>query len=90
MSIFLWNWICEIYFTLSGRYDLAIYPTREGQCGVILEFKAAGSSDELLEKAQEARRQIDEKGYETDFKARGVTKVLKYGIAFYGKRVVLV
>lgn len=73
-----------------GRYDLAIYPTHEGQCGVILEFKAAGSSDELLEKAQEARRQIDEKGYETDFKARGVTKVLKYGIAFYGKRVVLV
>ncbi len=73
-----------------GRYDLAIYPTHEGQCGVILEFKAAGSSDELLKKAQEARRQIDEKGYETDFKARGVTKVLKYGIAFYGKRVVLV
>lgn len=73
-----------------GRYDLAIYPTHSGQCGAILEFKAAGSSDELLKKAQDARRQIDEKGYETDFKDRGITKVLKYGIAFYGKQVVLV
>ena len=73
-----------------GRYDLAIYPTHSGQCGAILEFKAAGSSDELLKKAQDARRQIDEKGYETDFKDRGITKVLKYGIAFCGKQVVLV
>lgn len=73
-----------------GRYDLAIYPTHSGQCGAILEFKAAGSSNELLKKAQDARRQIDEKGYETDFKNRGITKVLKYGIAFCGKQVVLV
>ena len=44
-----------------GRYDLAIYPAQKGQCGVILEFKVADSPHELLEKAQEARRQIDEK-----------------------------
>lgn len=73
-----------------GRYDLAIYPTRRGQCGVILEFKAADTPDELIKKAQEARRQIDEKGYEADFQARGIEKVLKYGIAFCGKQVVLV
>lgn len=73
-----------------GRYDLAIYPAQKGQCGVILEFKAADSPHELLEKAQEARRQIDEKGYDTDFKARGITNVWKYGVAFYGKRVALV
>lgn len=73
-----------------GRYDLAIYPTRRGQCGVILEFKAADTPDELTKKAQEARRQIDEKGYEADFQARGIEKVLKYGIAFCGKQVVLV
>ena len=73
-----------------GRYDLAIYPAQKGQCGVILEFKPADSPHELLEKAQEARRQIDEKGYDTDFKARGITNVWKYGVAFYGKRVALV
>ena len=73
-----------------GRYDLAIYPTRRGQCGVILEFKAADTPDELIKKAQEARRQIDEKRYEADFQARGIEKVLKYGIAFCGKQVVLV
>lgn len=73
-----------------GRYDLAIYPAQKGQCGVILEFKVADSPHELLEKAQEARRQIDEKGYDTDFKARGITNVWKYGVAFYGKRVALV
>ena len=73
-----------------GRYDLAIYPTRRGQCGVILEFKAADTPDELTKKAQEARRQIDEKGYEADFQVRGIEKVLKYGIAFCGKQVVLV
>ncbi|MGO5131839.1 AAA family ATPase [Mitsuokella jalaludinii] len=73
-----------------GRYDLAIYPTREGQCGVILEFKAADTPEELTRKAQEARRQIDEKGYDADFRARGIHDVLKYGIAFCGKQVVLV
>ena len=73
-----------------GRYDLAIYPTRKGQCGVILEFKAADTPDELTKKAQEARRQIDEKGYEVNFQARGIEKVLKYGIAFCGKQLVLV
>lgn len=73
-----------------GRYDLAIYPTHKGQCGVILEFKAAGSPAELLSKAQEARHQIDEKDYEADFRIRGIHKVLKYGIAFCGKQVVLV
>ncbi|WP_288840729.1 PD-(D/E)XK nuclease domain-containing protein [uncultured Mitsuokella sp.] len=53
-------------------------------------FKAADTADELTRKAQEARRQIDEKGYEVDFQARGIEKVLKYGIAFCGKQVVLV
>lgn len=33
-----------------GRYDLAIYPTRRGQCGVILEFKAANTPDELTKR----------------------------------------
>ena len=48
------------------------------------------SAYELTKKAQEARRQIDEKGYEADFQARGIEKILKYGIAFCGKQVILV
>ena len=32
-------------------------------------------------------KQINEKGYETELKAKGVHEIFKYGVAFSGKNV---
>jgi len=81
-----------------GRPDIAMKP-RPGVTlpGVILEFKApeleSGASPETIEAAlavaaREARNQIDEKRYAAEMEATGIA-VLKYGVAFTGKRVSL-
>ncbi|MBR4615756.1 MAG: AAA family ATPase [Kiritimatiellae bacterium] len=81
-----------------GRPDIAMKP-RPGVTlpGVILEFKApkldSGASPETIEAAlavaaREARNQIDEKRYAAEMEATGIA-VLKYGVAFAGKRVSL-
>ena len=81
-----------------GRPDIAMKP-RPGVPlpGVILEFKAlVADADASPEKtasaleaaAHKARNQIDEKRYAAEMEAEGLC-VLKYGIAFLGKRVAL-
>jgi len=70
-----------------GRYDLAAIPLAKHRSGFVLEFKVADSEEALESKAQEALQQIAERDYEAEFRARGVARVLHYGIAFCGKRV---
>ena len=70
-----------------GRFDLAIFPKEAGKAGVLMEFKAAEKEGDLPKKAEEALRQIREKEYDAAFRARGIEKVWKYGIAFCGKNV---
>jgi len=70
-----------------GRYDLAAIPQEKGEAGFLLEFKTAQREEELEQKAQEALAQIEEKDYLAELRARGVTHVHRYGIAFCGKRV---
>ena len=70
-----------------GRFDLAIFPRDTQKAGVIMEFKAASSEDELPAKAEEALAQIEDRAYDTEFKKRGIMNVWKYGIAFYGKKI---
>ena len=81
-----------------GRPDILMKP-RPGVTlpGVVLELKSptipARASqkriDTLLKSAaKEARRQIDEKRYAAEMEAEGIA-VLKYGIGFHGKHVVL-
>ena len=69
-----------------GRYDVAVFPKKAENPGVVLEFKTAGSAEELAAKAQEALEQIAARGYDAEFRARGVTDVKQYGIAFCGKQ----
>ena len=77
-----------------GRYDIAMYPMEKDQDAFILEFKVFDKKWEkdLEETAQNALRQIEEKGYETDLLAEGIPKerIYKLGIAFEGKDVLLV
>ena len=72
-----------------GRYDLALEPKDEALPGIVIELKAekGSSAEELKALAQAALQQIEERKYDAEMKARGVSKVLKYGVAFSGKTV---
>lgn len=70
-----------------GRFDIALIPVRKTEPGFIFEFKYAGRDSEDLEAlAEKALAQIEEKKYETELRTRGVTHIVKIGIAFRGKR----
>ena len=58
---------------------------------MIMELKSEkGLSDEELENlAVEALNQIKDKRYETEMKTEGVKRILKLGIAFSGKKVLI-
>ena len=70
-----------------GRYDLAMIPIKSNEKAYLMEFKISKTEKGMNLKAEEALKQIDEKKYDTRLKARGIKKILKIGIAFYGKKV---
>ena len=74
-----------------GRYDISLIPRAGEYPGMIMELKSEkGLSDEELENlAVEALNQIKDKRYETEMQSEGVECILKLGIAFSGKRVII-
>ena len=72
-----------------GRFDLMLEPKEKALPGIVMEFKAASGSDktDLTELADVALEQIDDQNYVQEMKDRGVRSIIKYGIAFSGKRV---
>ncbi|MBQ1914249.1 MAG: PD-(D/E)XK nuclease domain-containing protein, partial [Selenomonadaceae bacterium] len=70
-----------------GRFDIAFFPLKDSEPGVILELKSANSEEAMEGAAKEALRQIEEKAYITELSQQGVKEVWKYGIAFHGKKV---
>ena len=72
-----------------GRYDIQLTPKSKNLPGIIIELKAAKdcSEDELKELSKKALQQIDEKKYDTELREAGITDVIKYGVAFCGKKV---
>ena len=72
-----------------GRFDLALIPHSRGTPGHILELKVADREDKLVETAELALQQIEEKCYVTDVKQRGVKQIQLLGIAFYAKRAMV-
>ena len=73
-----------------GRFDVALEPLVDDFPGVVIEVKAADSdSADLTALAVAARAQIDEKAYAADMAAKGIENVLKFGLAFRGKRIEL-
>ena len=73
-----------------GRFDIAIFPKKEQTAGAILEFKVAEKEEELQARAREALAQIEEKDYLAEFARREVQEVWRYGIAFWGKKCLIV
>ena len=72
-----------------GRYDISLIPREDRYPGVIMELKWKKDlgADELSGLADEALAQIDEKRYDAEMKEDGIQDILKFGIAFSGKKV---
>jgi len=72
-----------------GRFDLQLEPKDRELPGIVMEFKAVTSGEDraLSDLAKEALNQIEDKAYYTDMKDRGITDIVRYGIAFSGKNV---
>jgi hypothetical protein len=72
-----------------GRYDISMFPRKKKLPGIIMELKSAKDLDEvkLNSLAEEALKQIDDKGYDAEMREEGIAVILKLGIAFSGKKV---
>ena len=79
-----------------GRYDYLILARDSQHLSIVLEFKqvelSTGKKDPdaikaiLTKKAHEALQQINAQAYSAEINQRGLTNILKIGIAFGGKR----
>ena len=76
-----------------GRYDIAMYPLQDNMDAFLMEFKVHDEKTEtnLETTADNALRQIEEKGYEKDLHAAGIKSehIYKLGFAFSGKDVLV-
>lgn len=70
-----------------GRYDVMLIPKKSGKKGVIIEFKKALRGETPEQAASAALRQIEEKRYDTEQRERGISDIVKLGIALSGKQV---
>ena len=72
-----------------GRYDVCMIPREKKYPGIILELKweknLGKASLESL--AGDALEQIDKLRYDSEMKEDGIKNILKFGIAFSGKKV---
>ena len=70
-----------------GRYDIMLEPKEKNGNSFIIEFKVADDMEEstIEETIANARKQIEEKGYESNLKERGFTNITKMVFAFKGK-----
>ena len=74
-----------------GRYDISLFPRKRRYPGIIMEIKWKNriTDGQLETLAEEALEQIDSKRYDTQMKQEEINDILKFGIAFSGKRVIV-
>ena len=74
-----------------GRYDISLIPRVKKYPGIIMElkWKSGLKEDELEKLSMDALAQIDEKRYDLEMKEDGIENIIKLGIAFSGKKVVI-
>ena len=72
-----------------GRFDIGLIPRDDKYPGMIMELKWKKNLDdhELTLLANEALCQIHSMEYDSEMKSEGIKKILRFGIAFSGKRV---
>ncbi len=69
----------------SGRSDLFIKSVSKRGVAIVIEFKIAKNIDSLEKRAEDALKQIEDKGYDMELQSEGYKKIIKYGISFYEK-----
>ena len=74
-----------------GRYDISLFPRKRRYPGIIMEIKWKNriTDGQLETLAEEALEQIDSKRYDMQMKQEEINDILKFGIAFSGKRVIV-
>ena len=76
-----------------GRYDVMLYPLKENEPAIVLEFKVHDADEEktLKDTVAAALLQIDEMKYDTKLLERGIKSenIRHYGFAFEGKKVLI-
>ena len=72
-----------------GRYDIMLEPKDKTANSFIMEFKILDNTEEktIEETIKTAKKQIEEKGYETNLKMRGYENITKIVFVFKGKEV---
>ena len=70
-----------------GRYDIMLEPHDKNANSFIIEFKVADEFDEktIEDTIANAKKQIEEKGYESNLRERGFRNITKMVFAFKGK-----
>ena len=70
-----------------GRYDIMLEPHDKNGNSFIMEFKVTDDMEEstIEETIENAKKQIEEKGYESNLKERGFKNITKMVFAFKGK-----
>lgn len=74
-----------------GRYDICLIPREDKYPGIIIELKWNKDLNEgkLSELADDALAQIDDRRYDVEMKENEIQNILKFGIAFSGKKVIV-
>lgn len=70
----------------TGRNYIVIKNVLTREIAVILEIKSVGKGETLDGMCDVALKQIEDRQYEVNLGYEGYKKILKYGIAFEGKR----
>ena len=68
-----------------GRSVLQLLSAPYDGMAIIMELKVADTYAQLVEKAEEALIQIEEKQYDAELRLEGYHIFIKYGISFYKK-----
>lgn len=78
-----------------GRYDIQMAPHNKSLPGILVELKVLNKKDaknenavseKLMSLSEKALQQIDTMGYISVMRERGITQIMKLGIAFYKKQ----
>lgn len=73
----------------TGRNDIVIKNVLTREIAVVLEIKSVSKGDTLDSMCDVALQQIEDRQYEVGLINEGYKKIIKYGIAFEGKRCMI-